>query len=212
MTVKEFCTSLLESNLGESEKTFVLRVFDSMNDLSLLILDIFRNAVEADAENIMIRINESDDAFEVTVSDDGKGMTHELMKLASSTAFTTKSTRSVGLGLPLFSLTAKQTGGSFGIESSTGGVHFTKVSASFKKKSPLCPVLGDMPSALISAINGLDGAELDFKHVTPFGEVTLSTKDIIGDLPKSLFSSADVLMLIKDELISEYEKLKNKNL
>lgn len=202
----------MASGLGENEKAFVLRVLDSMNDLSLLILDIFRNAVEAAAENILVRISESDDAFEVTVSDDGIGMTDELMKLAASTAFTTKSTRSVGLGLPLFFATAEQTGGSFDIRSSTGEIHYTTVFASFRKESPLCPVLGDMPSALISALNGLNGAELDFKHVTQSGEVTLSTKDIIGDLPGSLFSSADVLKLIKDELISEYEKLKNKNL
>ncbi len=212
MTVKELCDSLAASDIGENEKTFVLRVSDSMNDLSLLILDIFRNSVEADAENILIRIYESDDAFEVTVSDDGIGMTNERMKLAASTAFTTKSTRSIGLGLPLFFAAAEQTGGSFDIKSSTGSIHYTKVFASFKKESPLCPALGDMPSVLISALNALNGAELDFRHVTPSGEVTLSSKDIIGNFPRSLFSSADVLKLIRDELASEYEKLKNKNL
>ena len=74
-----------------------------MQDLSLHILDIVENSLAAGARRVEIRIAEDlrADRMTIEIVDDGCGMDEEMMKRALDPFFTTKTTRRVGLGLPL---------------------------------------------------------------------------------------------------------------
>ena len=88
-----------------------------MKELSLNILDIAENSLKAGATLVGIDVTEEKDTLTVTVSDNGCGMTEEFLKTVTDPFSTTRTTRKVGLGIPLLKMEAEQTGGSFSIMS-----------------------------------------------------------------------------------------------
>ena len=88
-----------------------------MKEISLYILDIAQNAVRAGAKNIGIYIEEEGSTLSFTAIDDGCGMKKEQLKRVSDPFFTTRTTRNVGLGIPLLRQAAEQTGGGIEVQS-----------------------------------------------------------------------------------------------
>ena len=91
-----------------------------MKELSLNILDIAKNSVKAKAENILIKLDETDETLTLTIKDDGCGMSEEMLARVNDPFCTTRTTRKVGMGIPLFKMAAEMTGGSFNISSVVG--------------------------------------------------------------------------------------------
>jgi signal transduction histidine kinase len=93
-----------------------------MKDLSLHILDIVQNSISAGAANISIRIDENvvTDTFSIEIEDDGCGMDQQTVQKVTDPYYTSRTTRKVGLGVPLFKQNAEMSGGTFGIESQPG--------------------------------------------------------------------------------------------
>ena len=88
-----------------------------MKELSLNILDIAENSVKAGAKKVELSLKETDETFEFSVSDDGCGMTPEKLKMVTDPFFTSRTTRKVGLGIPLLKMLCEQTGGHMSITS-----------------------------------------------------------------------------------------------
>ena len=93
-----------------------------MNEIALHVLDITENSISAGATLIFIQINELEvaDNYEVIISDNGKGISPEMLNKVTDAFVTSRTTRKVGLGLPLLKQNAEQTGGSFTIQSEVG--------------------------------------------------------------------------------------------
>ena len=89
-----------------------------MKELSLNILDVAKNSVKAGATRIVIRIEEADGWRSLSIIDNGCGMPPEFLATVTDPFTTTRTTRPVGMGLPLLKLAAEQTGGDLRIESS----------------------------------------------------------------------------------------------
>ena len=87
-----------------------------MRELSLNILDITQNSVAAGSllTEITVKENTKEHTLLIKISDTGKGMTEEQIKNVTDPFFTTRTTRKVGMGIPLFKMAAEQTGGCFG--------------------------------------------------------------------------------------------------
>ena len=102
-----------------------------MRELSLNILDIAQNSITAGATLIAIRVAEDTaaDRLTIAVQDDGKGMTAEQVARVMDPFYTTRTTRKVGMGIPLFRMAAQQTGGDLSIDSTPGAG--TTVTATF---------------------------------------------------------------------------------
>ncbi|HDK16815.1 MAG TPA: ATP-binding protein, partial [Nitrospirae bacterium] len=81
-----------------------------MEDLSLHILDIAENSITAGASRIRIKIIEDIKAnlLLIEISDNGKGMDREMFEHACDPFYTTRTTRRVGLGLPLLAQAARE--------------------------------------------------------------------------------------------------------
>ena len=83
-----------------------------MKEISLHILDIAQNSITAGAAHLELRLEEEPSGrLTLTVTDDGKGMSPELLARVLDPFSTTRTTRKMGLGLPLLRLAAEQTGG-----------------------------------------------------------------------------------------------------
>ena len=73
-----------------------------MKELSLHLLDVAKNSTAAGARNVSITLEEGADGWlAVTIADDGRGMSPEFLAQAADPFTTTRTTRKVGLGLPL---------------------------------------------------------------------------------------------------------------
>lgn len=131
-----------------------------MNDLSLHIIDIIQNSISAGATLITLRVEEDTerDLLVMEVGDNGRGMTQEQVEKLSDPFFTTRTTRRVGMGIPLFRQSAEQAGGSLEVISEVG--KGTTVRAEFGLNHIDRPPMGDIANSFILMVSA--NPELDF--------------------------------------------------
>lgn len=157
-----------------------------MRELSLNILDIAQNSITANASLITVEIAENtrEHSLLIGIYDNGKGMSEEQVKSVIDPFFTTRTTRKVGMGIPLFKMAAEMTGGNLSITSelSVG----TKVRAVFKTDSVDFTPLGDVCSTLVMFITMNTDRDFIYKRSVDGNEFLLDTreiKSILGDVP-----------------------------
>ncbi|MBQ4051993.1 MAG: ATP-binding protein [Oscillospiraceae bacterium] len=169
-----------------------------MQELSLNVLDIAQNSIRAGADLITIRVEErtADHFMEISVSDNGCGMSEEQVARVKDPFFTTRTTRKVGLGVPLFRMSAESTGGSFDIESKLG-VGTTTTARYFTDHLDMLP-LGDMTATMTSLISV--NPDLDFIYVRSVDDqsFTLDTRELRAVLEGVPLNTPDVLIFIRD--------------
>ncbi len=183
-----------------------------MKELSLNILDIAENSVRANATLVTITIVEDSETLKVTIGDNGCGMTKEILENVTNPFCTTRTTRKVGLGIPLLKLQAEQTGGSVTIvsrhESEFPDNHGTETEALFYKNHIDMTPLGDIIATVITLIQCNPHLDFLFTHTQSNGEVKLDTRElreVLGDVP---LNTVEVIMWIKENLTEQYEALK----
>ena len=179
-----------------------------MKELSLNILDIAENSLKAGATLTEISIIENTDELTIIIKDDGCGMSEDTVRDVINPFYTTRTTRKVGLGIPLFKMAAEQTGGYVEIESKTAtekdATHGTTVSAHFKKNHLDFTPLGDIISTVTTLIQGHPDRDFLFSHKTDAREVSLDTREIravIEDIPLDSF---EILSWIRSSLDEQY--------
>jgi anti-sigma regulatory factor (Ser/Thr protein kinase) len=146
-----------------------------MQEISLNILDIVENSAQAGAKHVRILVDDSDSgALTVVISDDGRGMSVEEAGRAFDPFYTTRTTRRVGLGLPLLKDAAEITGGSVRLESTPGAG--TTVTAVFVKNHPDCQPMGDIVATLKTLITGYPDIEFHYEHHADRERVVLDTE------------------------------------
>ena len=155
-----------------------------MRELSLHILDIVQNSISAQAKNISVEIYENvpADLLSITITDDGKGMSEAFLQEVTSPFSTTRTTRKVGLGIPLFKEAAEATGGRFIIESKLG--KGTSVQAVFGYSHIDRQPIGDIASVMYILVQGNPDLDFYYKHCVDENEFIFDTKQIrsvLGD-------------------------------
>jgi anti-sigma regulatory factor (Ser/Thr protein kinase) len=135
-----------------------------MLELALHVLDILQNAVEAGATQVELTIveDEAADRLTVTVTDNGRGMDEETLRRVLNPFYTSRTTRHVGLGLPLFAAAAETAGGELTIRSQPG--LGTAVEATFQLSHPDRQPLGDMAATLLAFLLARGAPELRYAH------------------------------------------------
>lgn len=156
-----------------------------MRELSLHILDVLQNSLEAEATLVELTIEEdlAADRLTITVQDNGRGMDEAQLARISDPFYTTRKTRHVGLGVPLFKAAAERCNGDLAITSQVG--RGTMLRATFQHSHIDRAPLGDVTGTLMSVILGgtcdvhylhrVDGKEFEFH--------TAAIKAELGDVP-----------------------------
>lgn len=182
-----------------------------MKELSLNILDIAKNSVKAGARLTEILLDETDSSLTLTIKDDGCGMKKEMVDTVTDPFTTTRTTRPVGMGIPLLKLAAEMTEGSFKITSRHVSEypedHGTEVTAVFNKNHIDFTPLGDIPASITTLIQGSPDTDFLFKHSLPNGEVSVDTRELraqLGDVPLDTF---EVILWTEEFLKEQYEAL-----
>lgn len=172
-----------------------------MNEISLHILDIAENSIAAGARNIGIGIveNTAKDTLSVTVSDDGCGMDSGQAARAEDPFTTSRSTRKVGLGIPLFKAGCLGCEGSFEIKSVPG--EGTTVCGSYRLSHVDRPPLGDIAGTVFMLIAANPALDIRYRHELNGKPCELDTGElraVLGDVP---LDSPDVLEWLRKNLI-----------
>ncbi len=169
-----------------------------MRELSLHILDIAQNSIKAEAECLRIVVIEdlATDKLTIKIKDDGTGMDSETVSKVIDPFYTTRTTRKVGLGIPLFKTSAEQCDGYFEIKSNLGAG--TEIIAVFKHSHIDRVPLGNMPDTIVTIINGCDNMDLVYTHTYNGLTFTLNTKEIKKLLDGVPISNLDVISWLRE--------------
>lgn len=184
-----------------------------MKELSLNILDITENSVKAGATLTEIRITEIANTLTISIKDNGCGMSEEVVNSVTNPFYTTRTTRSVGLGIPLLKLAAEQTGGYIELSSQVDdGMcdnHGTVITAHFFKDHIDFTPLGDVISSVCTLIQGHPDVDFLFIHNIDGREVTLDTRELRIVLEGVPLDTYEVIKWIEGYLEEQYNELKN---
>jgi hypothetical protein len=149
-----------------------------MKEIALHLLDIVQNSVRAGASVVEIGFDlDSSGMLVMSVADDGCGMSPELLERVRSPFTTTRTTRKVGLGIPLLMQNAMLSGGGLELNSEEG--RGTVLKATFNTRSIDCLPLGDLASTMATIIMGSpDRPEFHLRCHSPEGEMSFTTEEV----------------------------------
>lgn len=171
-----------------------------MRELSLNVLDIAQNSISAGASVVEITVDENTGLSRLTIiiKDNGCGMDEESVKNVMDPFYTTRTTRKVGMGVPLFKMAAEMTGGSLEIDSEVG--KGTTVKTVFCTDNVDFTPLGDIDSTIVTLITMNSDVNFIYSLKVDGEEFRLSTqqlKEILGDVPLDM---PEVVMWLKEYL------------
>jgi len=180
-----------------------------VEDLSLHILDIVENSLAAGARRVEIRIEENlkADRMTIEISDDGSGMNEEMVKQALDPFFTTKTTRRVGLGLPLLAEACRLSNGKLTLESLPG--KGTTVRAMFQHSHIDRKPLGNMSDTLITLIIGHPEVDLLYEHRKGDAEFSLDTREIKGELGDVPLNAPQIVRALRECIFSGLQQVES---
>ncbi len=180
-----------------------------MKEISLHILDIMQNSVTAAADLIELTVveDEKNDILSFSVKDNGKGMSEELLLSVTDPFTTGRTTRKVGLGIPLLKHACELTGGKIDIKSKLG--EGTVISATFVYSNIDRQPLGNMSETMHQLITSYEDVDFIYSHKVNDKEFMVDTREFKKILGEVSFRENAVSLWILEFLKEGEEELYN---
>lgn len=173
-----------------------------MEDLSLHILDIAENSLDAGAGRISITLREdkTNDTFTMIVRDNGRGMDKETVRKVTDPFFSTKVVRSrkFGLGIPLLAQSAEECGGRLSLASSPG--EGTTVTVEFRLSHIDRKPLGDMGATMMVLVSGHPEVDFSLDYEADGFLYSFDTGALREELEGMPLNLPSVLNFIKEDI------------
>ena len=169
-----------------------------MREIALHLLDIAENSVAAESKNISVHVHEDlfQDRLSACVIDDGRGMDAKTAQKVQDPFYTTRTTRNVGLGIPLLKLAAEMADGNFSLQSEPGqGVW---VEAEFRHSHIDRMPLGDLSSTFLTLL--ISHPQIDWTFLYRVTDTNKQSRDF-------LFESAELKSELGNISLTEPEVL-----
>lgn len=178
-----------------------------MKELSLHILDIVENSIKARASLIELIIDEdlAKDTLSIEVKDNGVGMSKEVLEKVINPFYTTRTTRKVGLGIPLLKENAERCRGFLKIISQEG--RGTQILAEFQHSNIDRPPLGNLADTIVAIVNNELMQEFILKRIYNGTSYSLDTREIKQVLEVDSLAESDILLWIKDYINTNEKEL-----
>lgn len=170
-----------------------------MTDLSLYILDLSFNSIEAGSTCIEISIDENvyKNLLSIAIKDNGKGMSQDEISQVTNPFYTTRLSRNVGLGIPLFKQLCDLCGGNeFLITSNPNEGTFIKGTMNYDSID--LPPLGDIVKTI--SILLMNDVDINYRHTYNNNEFIFSTIKIKEELGPISFSQNEIRKWLEDYL------------
>ena len=171
------------------------------------VLDVAENSVAAGSTltSITVEIDTAKRLLAVTIADNGKGMDEETVRRVTDPFYTTRTTRKVGLGLPLFREAAEATGGALHIRSQPG--RGTTVRATFTLGHIDLAPLGDMTGTVVGLVQCNPNIDFVYRVVADGEEFCMDTREVRGILEGVPLSTPEVAVFLRGYLQENTENL-----
>lgn len=178
-----------------------------MKELSLHILDIVQNSIVADATFIGIKIEEDSNAnsLSVEIVDNGKGMSPEVLQAVLDPYTTSRTTRKVGMGLPLLNDACKIAGGTLVVESQLG--NGTQVFANFILNHIDRQPIGDMAGVVVLLVTANPNIDFYYTHSKDGNVYKFDTKEVKETLDGIPLNTPEVRKILHEIILSNLEEL-----
>jgi anti-sigma regulatory factor (Ser/Thr protein kinase) len=179
----------------------------TVKEISLHILDLAQNSIDAKANYIKIKIDEDiqNDRLTIIIEDNGHGMDKELLKKVEDPFITTRKTRRVGLGIPLTKAAVLRCEGEFRINSEKG--KGTKVEFYFQYNHIDRAPIGDIGQTITTLLNSRDNLDIEYIHSVNGNNFVFDTKEIKKILDGVDIQRPDILLWIKDYINENIDEL-----
>ncbi|HHW25745.1 MAG TPA: sensor histidine kinase [Firmicutes bacterium] len=151
-----------------------------MVDISLHLLDLLENTKNANATRVSVLIEDDpeEDTLRITVSDNGRGMSEQELKLAVD-PFYSSSGKKTGLGLPMVIQAAEMAGGTVNIKSEVG--RGTDVTVLFRRSHLDRQPMGDPAASIVAFLAGNPGIATEFEYRGPKGRYRFDSASEMTD-------------------------------
>ena len=181
-----------------------------MKELSMHVYDLMENSTAANSTLVELTIRDSlkDNVYAFTIKDNGKGMTPEFLAKVTDPWTTSRTTRKVGLGLPLIKMNTENAGGGMKIESEVG--KGTVLNFWFQHDHLDRPPMGDLAGSLVMLFSAHEDIRFIYKHITDDGEFVFDTDEIKEALDGMPMNDIHIMQYLK-EMIQENLKEINYN-
>lgn len=179
-----------------------------MKELSMHILDIAQNSIHADATLVKIGVDENikGNLLELWVEDDGRGMDPETLQKVTNPFYTTRTTRKVGLGIPMLKAAAEACGGSFTMTSEPG--RGTRLKAVFQYDHIDRAPLGNMVDSIVTAVISDVSIDFIYSHTVNGNTFELDTRqlrEVLGEVP---LDNVDVICWMREHIKEGLDNIK----
>ncbi|MDO6355330.1 sensor histidine kinase [Caloramator sp. CAR-1] len=168
-----------------------------MREISLHIMDIVENSINAEATLIEIEIKENinDNLLTVKIKDNGKGIPKDMLESITDPFVTSRTTRKVGLGLSLFEATCRACNGFLKVSSQVS--KGTEVVAVMQYDHIDRPPMGRIEETIVSC---LLNPKIDFVYTHNInGKLfSIDTREVKKILGFDDLNHPEVLMWIKE--------------
>jgi len=150
-----------------------------MREIALHLLDIAENSAAAESRNISIEVHEDlvNDRLTTLVRDDGRGMDAQTAQRVQDPFYTTRTTRNVGLGIPLLKSAAEMADGTFCLQSEPG--KGTRLEVTFRHSHIDRMPLGDLPATFLTAL--ISHPNIHWIFVYKVTDENENTRDFVFD-------------------------------
>ena len=157
-----------------------------MHELSLHILDLVENSTGAGASKVSVKVAEDviRDELRIRIEDNGKGMDAAMVSKIRDPFVTTRTTRKVGLGLPLMDMTTQMCKGRLAIDSTVGVG--TIVDACWRLSHIDRPPLGNIAATLKTILVMNPDLLFQYNHTVGENSFEIDSGEIhraLGSLP-----------------------------
>jgi hypothetical protein len=171
-----------------------------MKELSLHLLDIAENSINANASHVTISINENtlEYRFTISVKDNGHGMTPEMALKIFDPYTTSRTTRKVGLGLPLLNAAAELCNGFLTITSQPD--EGTELIVQFQRSHIDRMPLGDIEGIILHMVVASPDTHWTFKYKVNDKKFEFDDQIIKAKLDGIPLSEPMVLSYIRNEI------------
>lgn len=154
-----------------------------MREISLHIMDIIQNSIDAKAQLVILEINEDivNNQITVKITDNGFGISEDILPNITDPFITSRKSRGVGLGLSLFEATCQRSNGYLKVSSKVNVG--TEVIASMEYNNIDRPPMGKIEETILSLIL-TSNIDILYIHKTNENEFKFDTREIkklVGD-------------------------------
>lgn len=173
-----------------------------MKELSLHVYDLMENSTAANAKDVFLTIRDSlkDNIFHFTIQDNGKGMSPEFLARVTDPYTTSRTTRKVGLGLPLIKMNTENCGGGMKLTSELG--KGTTLEFWFQHNHWDRPPMGDITGTLIMLVSQHEDIHFIIRYITDQDEFFFDTDEVKEALDGRSMNDLGIIKMLK-EMVAE---------